>query len=104
MPLNVKFTKQNMELPRPPQALLPAGLVSGQGCWAAGHIVRCITGGGMLPGNKALRPDFSQKDVCFNETRLVIKYQGKKGASLSLWRCLPPTPGRPHPGREPPTM
>ena len=34
--------------------------------------------GGHAPGNKALRPDFIQKDVCLKETRLVIKYPREK--------------------------
>ena len=50
-----KILKQSSGRPQPPtQAQLPAGLVSGQGCWAAGHVVPCITVEAMLLGIRPL--------------------------------------------------
>ena len=71
-----KILKQSSRRPRPPpQAQLPAGLVSGQGRRSYSPVRH---GRGHAPGNKALRPDFSQKDASLNETKPVIKYLREK--------------------------
>lgn len=71
-----KILKQSSRRPRsPPRAQLPAGLVSGQGRRSYSPVRH---GRGRAPGNKALRPDFSQKDACLNETKPVIKHPREK--------------------------